>query len=157
MRLVLLRHALQEVSATEESPTLSLKGKKQQQSTNQYLLEAGVRLGCIYCSPVLRAKETAKMVGECFSCPVIIEEALGSNFSEERLLEILQDSPHEAICFVGHAPTLPEFARLLVGQTPVPEIGRSSALIIDVEKKDGNLECRPVQYITPDGVMETFD
>jgi phosphohistidine phosphatase SixA len=159
MKLVLLRHALQESTVTEmkESPGLSLKGKKQQQSTNQHLLDSGVRLGCVYSSPVRRAVETAQIVGECFSCPVVIEKALGSDFLEERLVELLQDSPQDAICFIGHAPTLPDFAQFLVGEIPIPDIGRSSALILEVEKNDGRLQCRPIQYITPEGVAQTFE
>ena len=159
MKLVLLRHALQESAVTEmkESPGLSLKGKKQQQSTNQHLLDSGVRLGCVYSSPVRRAVETAQIVGECFSCPVVIEGSLGNDFREERLMEILQDSPHDAICFIGHAPTLPDFAQLLVGETQIPDIGRSSALILEVEKNEGRLQCRPLQYVTPEDVVQTFE
>ena len=158
MKLILLRHALQESSSMhmQGSPGLSLKGKKQQQSTNQYLLENGVRLGCVYCSPVRRAVETAQMVGECFSCPVVTEEALGEGFREERLVDIVLDSPHDAICFIGHAPTLPSFAQMLVGDKEIPDIGRSSALILEVDKSDGKLECLPLQYITPDGVAQEF-
>jgi phosphohistidine phosphatase SixA len=158
MKLILLRHALQEssIGETKGSLGLSLKGKKQQQSTNQYLQECGIRLGCVYSSPLFRAVETAKMVGACFSCPVVIEEALGNNFKEERLMEILQESPHDSICFIGHAPTLPNFAQSLAGETLVPDIGRSSAIIFDVEKNEGRLQCHPLQYVTPDGVTQTF-
>lgn len=156
MKLILLRHALQNPSPEmeHESPSLSLKGKKQQQSTNQYLRESGVKIGCIYTSPVRRAVETAEMVGKSFLCPVVPEEALGSNFQEEHLLEIIKDSPYDAICFVGHAPTLPDFAQSLAGGIPVPEIGRSSALVFEVEKGEGKLEFRPLFYITPEGIEQ---
>ncbi len=159
MKLILLRHALQDVgsSDTKESPGLSLKGKKQQQSTNQYLMEAGVRLGCVYSSPLRRAVETARMVGLCFSCPVVIEAGLGNDFREERLLSIIQDSPHDTICFIGHAPSLSEFAKQLVGEMDIPDIGRSSALILDVDTGGGRVTCRPLHYITPDGVAQRFD
>jgi phosphohistidine phosphatase len=159
MKVILLRHALQESSATEieASPGLSLKGKKQQKSTNQFLLETGIRLGCIYCSPVRRAVETAQIVKECFSCPIILEDALGPSFREERLLQLIQDSPHDTVCFIGHAPTLPDFARSLVGEVQIPDIGRSSALVLDVDKADDHLKCRPLQYVTPEGVAQTFE
>lgn len=159
MKLILLRHALQEAGVVEMkgSPGISLKGKKQQQSTDQYLLETGLRVGCVYTSPLQRAVETAQMVRACFSCPVVIEDALGNNFREERLMGILHDSPYETICFVGHAPSLPEFARMLVDAIEIPDIGRSSALVLDVQKIDGRLDCRPLLYITPDGVVNRFD
>ena len=159
MKLILLRHALQESSAVDagESPKVTLKGKKQQHSTNQYLLENGLRPSCVYTSPLKRAVETAEIVGECFSCPVVVENALVNNFREEVLLRIIQNESHESICFIGHAPTLPDFARFLVGEIPVPDIGRSSALVLDVERAEEKIHCHPILYVTPDGVMERFE
>ena len=154
MKLILLRHAQPESSAmtTDESPGLSLKGKKQQQSTNQFLQENGLRPACIYTSPVRRAVETANMVSKWFSCPVVVEEALGNNFQEETLIQILKDESREAICFVGHAPTLPDFSQRLVGSSALPDIGRSSALVLDVQKEGEELHCSALLYVTPDGV-----
>ena len=158
MRLILLRHALQEghVGTTDSAPGLSIKGKKQQQYTNQYLQENGLRPSCIYTSPVRRAVETAKMGGAWFSCPVVVEEALGHGFDEERLIQLLIEEPHEMICFVGHAPTLPDFARKLAGEVPVPDIGRSCALVLDLDMTDGHIHGRPVMYVTPEGVERSF-
>ena len=158
MKLILLRHALQEgsVGTTDPTPGLSLKGKKQQQSTNQYLQECALRPSCIYTSPVRRAVETAKMGATWFSCPVVVEEALGNAFDEFRLVELLLDEPHEIICFVGHAPTLPDFAQKLVGDTPVPDIDRSCALVLELEKADGKIQGKPVLYITPEGIDRSF-
>lgn len=158
MKLILLRHALQEgsVGTTDPAPGLSIKGKKQQQCTNQYLQESGLRPSCIYTSPVRRAVETAKMGGAWFSCPVVLEDALGNAFDEDRLIQLLLDEPHEIVCFVGHAPTLPDFAQKLAGDTPVPDIGRSCALILDLQTTDGHVHGRPVLYITPDGIDGSF-
>ena len=155
MRLILLRHALQEssVGTTDPTPGLSLKGKKQQQCTNQYLQENGLRPSCIYTSPVRRAVETAKMGGAWFSCPVVVEEALGNAFDEERLIKLLLEEPHDIVCFVGHAPTLPDFAQKLAGGA-VPEIGRSCALVLDLEMADGQIHGRPALYITPEAVSK---
>ena len=158
MKLILLRHALQEgsVGTTEGVPGLSIKGKKQQQCTNQYLQENGLRPSCIYTSPVRRAVETAKMGGAWFSCPVVVEEALGNAFDEEQLIRLLLEEPHEMVCFVGHAPTLPDFARKLAGETPVPDIGRSCALVLDLETTDGQIHGKPIMYVTPEGVDRSF-
>jgi phosphohistidine phosphatase SixA len=158
MKLILLRHALQEgsVGTTDPAPGLSIKGKKQQQCTNQYLQESGLRPSCIYTSPVRRAVETAKMGGAWFSCPVVLEEALGNSFDEDRLIQILLDEPHEIVCFIGHAPTLPDFAQKLVGDTPVPDIGRSCALILDLQMTDGQVHGQPFLYITPEGIDSSF-
>jgi phosphohistidine phosphatase SixA len=158
VKLILLRHALQEgsVGTTDPAPGLSIKGKKQQQSTNQYLQESGLRPSCIYTSPVRRAVETAKMGAAWFSCPVVVEEALGNAFDEDRLIQLLLDEPHDIVCFVGHAPTLPDFAQKLSGETPVPDIGRSCALVLDLETTGGQVHGRPVLYITPEGIDRSF-
>lgn len=158
MKLILLRHALQEgsVGTTDPAPGLSLKGKKQQQCTNQYLQESGFRPSCIYTSPVRRAVETAKMGGAWFSCPVILEDALGNAFDEDKLIQLLLDEPHDTVCFVGHAPTLPDFAQKLAGNTPVPDIGRSCALVLDLQTIDGQVHGQPVLYITPEGIDSSF-
>jgi phosphohistidine phosphatase SixA len=159
MKLILLRHA-QQISSeipSGESPGISLNGKKRQSSTNQYLQEHGWSPACVYTSPVRRAVETAHMVGKCFSCPVVVEEALGNDFREEVLLKIIQEETREIICFVGHAPTLSDFARLLVGETPIPDIGRSSALILDVSREAEQIRCQPLMYITSEGVDQRFE
>ena len=158
MKLILLRHAQPDSSgASPESPGISLKGQKQQQSTNQYLQENGYKPACVYTSPLRRAVETAQMVGKCFSCPVVVEEALGNDFQEESLMRLLEDENREIICFVGHAPTLPDFAQLLVGDAQIPDIGRSSALVLDVIRESGSIQCRPLMYLTPEGVDIRFE
>lgn len=154
MKLILLRHALQDALAAMSggSPGLSSKGRKQQRATNQYLQEQGFCPGCIYTSPARRATETAQMGGEWFSCPVVIEPALGSDFRQERLIELLKEEPREMICFVGHAPTLVDFAQQLVGSAQIPDIGRSCALVLDIDREEGELHARPIAYITHEGI-----
>ena len=158
MKLILLRHALQEgsVGTIDPAPGLSVKGKKQQQCTNQFLQENGFRPSCIYTSPVRRAVETAKISGAWFSCPVVVEAALGNAFNDERLAQLLLDEQHDIICFVGHAPTLPDFAQKLAGATSVPDIGRSCALVFDIGVTDGQVHGKPLLYVTPDGVDASF-
>jgi phosphohistidine phosphatase SixA len=149
MKLILSRHAPQNMDALQ---ALSSEGKKLLGKMIRHLKMEGYAPEYIYASPSLRTKETAEIISEAFHCPLEVEEAL-KRYDAQKLLEIVKAFPQETLLFVGHAPTITEFAQSLVSE-PVPEIGLASALIFRVDKSKRCLISVPIAHITPQGVIQ---
>jgi len=149
MKLILCRHAQQNNDAIQ---SLSEEGKRVLGKTIAFMKREGYMPEYIYASPSLRTTETAELIRATFRCPLELEEALRS-FDALRLMEIVKSFPLESLLFVGHAPSITEFAQSLVSE-PVPQIGRGCALVFHVDKTRRCLVSIPLVYITPDGVVQ---
>ena len=150
MWLILVRHALQNMdpSLPDSLRPLSEEGKAKLHAMRENLWKSGYHPSVIYTSPATRAVETANGINEKFHCPIYIEDALMSS-QEDRLFDILKESSHAAVCFVGHAPFLTEFARELVQNTEIPEIKRAAALVMELSS---DLTAVPLAYISAAGL-----
>lgn len=149
MKLILSRHAPQNMDAVQG---LSEEGKKRLRKTIQFLKEEGYAPEYIYASPSLRTTQTAELARSVFHCPLELEEAL-RKFDPQKLLEIVKVFPLDTLLFVGHAPSITEFAQSLVTEA-VPEIGQACALVFHVDKTKRCLVSMPIAYITPEGVVQ---
>ena len=148
MKLILCRHGLQNTDTTQ---ALSEEGKKDLKKTIIFLKKENLYPEYIYTSPATRATQTAELYSAAFRCPLETEEALRL-FDSQRLVDIVKAFPLETLLFVGHGPTITEFAQSLVFEA-VPEIGRGCALIFHVNKMKKCLTSMPLAYISPDGVI----
>jgi phosphohistidine phosphatase len=128
---------------------LSEEGKMMLHSMKEVLWNTGYHPQKIYSSPAKRAIETATIIAERFCCPIYTEKTLLSS-DVEVLMLLLQNCDCETVCFVGHAPYLREFARVLVYPNDVPEIQRAAALIIDLTLDP--FHGAPEAYITSNGM-----
>ena len=149
MRLILCRHAPQNNDAIQ---SLSEEGKRLIKRTIGFLKIEKYVPEYIYASPSLRTTETAEIIRASFKCPLELEEALKS-FDAVKLLEIVKSFSYDTLLFVGHAPSITEFAQSLVSEA-VPEIARACALVFHVDKTKRCLVCMPLAYITPEGVIQ---
>jgi len=141
----LLRHAQQEGGFAPEVP-LSEQGKTSLAKTISHLDAKGFVPESIYTSPLKRAVESAEMVSAHFNAPMLIEAALGDYFDGQVLIQILQAARAETLCFVGHAPTLPDFARTFC--PTVTTISRGCALVLDVSRTNEGLDATYVDLVT---------
>lgn len=149
MKLILCRHAPQNKDAVQ---SVSEEGKRLIRKTIGFLKSERYTPEYIYASPSLRTAETAEIIQASFNCPLELEEALKS-FDASKLLEIVKSFSLDTLLFVGHAPSITEFAQSLVSEA-VPEIAQACALIFHVDKTRRCLVCMPLAYITPEGVIQ---
>ena len=119
MKLYFLRHAEAFEGADDAARPLSPHGKKQAHEVGRFLKAAGVEFDAVYCSPLVRAKETAEVVLDvCGSTKIDVTAALLNETSPAQFLEWLKTLPAaKHACLVGHAPSLAERARQLLGMT----------------------------------------
>jgi phosphohistidine phosphatase len=109
MRLYFLRHGIAEdadlTSLSDFSRILTPKGEQRTKATAEALKAINLKLTRLYSSPLVRARQTADMIGEALSLPVTERDELGPGFSLEAVAELIQDfNDDDSIMFVGHEP-----------------------------------------------------
>ncbi len=136
-RIVALRHAepTSDGYADDSLRPLSEVGRRNQKKLTKMLQYKGIIPTLILTSPLLRALETAGIVGAAFNVEIQEEPALGDQFNTNKLLKVIASSEnHTTIFLVGHAPTLGSFISDLVGENVIPQgLSKSSAAIVEFE------------------------
>ena len=119
MKLYFLRHADALEGADDAARPLSPHGKKEALEVGRFLKRAGIEFDAAYSSPLVRAKETAEIVLDaCGSTKLNLTATLLNETSDAKFEEWLKGIPDaKHICLVGHAPSLAERARQLLGIT----------------------------------------
>ncbi len=82
---------------------LSSTGKRQASAVARYLNEIHADLGLIFCSPLVRARQTAEaVVEEIPSIPIRETEYLASSSDPRDILSELKKSRLKSVLLVGH-------------------------------------------------------
>lgn len=138
-KLLVIRHGkfLNQGYAEDSLCPLSDDGREAQFRMAQFLDREGIFPTSIFCSPLLRAQQSAEVMAKYYSLPFEDEEALGNEFDMEKLLsKIPLPKKNETVFFVGHAPTLAQFVEKLVGRNVLPEgISKSASVLIHFDDK----------------------
>ncbi|MCE5293569.1 MAG: histidine phosphatase family protein [Chlamydiales bacterium] len=148
--VLLTRHA--KPLAQDISQRLSESGKEMQKVVNSHLKnDLQIEPSAIWTSPILRAKETAMLIGEEFALEPQEEMALSDvAFDELEITEKLAHLPDEStIIMVSHAPQLMRLATYWMGsqaygQTPPT----SSVLLIELDYPVIAGNAKIVRFIT---------
>ncbi len=114
---IAVAHGAVRFSDDAERP-LTPEGKEKMQEIGEGLNRAGFDLDWIVSSPLVRAVETAKIVGESLSTkpPMDVCDAMRPGGSPEELLAFLAKRPNrKRVLVVGHEPDLSELAARLIG------------------------------------------
>ena len=140
VQLYLIRHAQAE-DRGEQWPDdakrpLTEVGTRQMRKAAKGFARLSVRLDVILASPLVRAQQTAQVVAAAFdtSPPIVSAASLTPNGHFTSLLGDLQkQARHERIAFVGHEPSLGEFASRLTKARCRFEFKKGGACRIDIE------------------------
>jgi phosphohistidine phosphatase len=117
MKLYFLRHADALDGADDAARPLSPHGKKEALEVGRFLKRAGIAFDAAYSSPLVRAKKTAEIVLDvCGSTRPALAAALLNEASDDQFDEWLKTIPDaKHVCLVGHAPSLAQRVRDLLG------------------------------------------
>ncbi|MBX9736056.1 MAG: histidine phosphatase family protein [Phycisphaerales bacterium] len=141
MRVYLIRHA----KAERDSPTgrdddrpLKPRGIRQATWLGEAIAKLKKKPGVLITSPVVRALDTARILGKTLNLGLEVDDALSTKHGVNELLTLLFKRAAEhaprAVAIVAHNPTLEIAASALLGATSAPIILRTGeALIIDIE------------------------
>jgi phosphohistidine phosphatase len=142
MRLYFLRHADALDGADDAARPLSSKGRDQARRVGQFLLKQGIGFDAAYSSPLVRARETAELVlrvcGAVGPEELRLDAALGFETTARQFegwLRCLPEARH--VLLVGHAPSLPEHVRRLVGIADEGGFRMPKGALVCVDSEDG--------------------
>ncbi len=136
MFLLIMRHAQanDSYSGDDFHRPLSDLGKTTEKRVAEFLKKKGISIDKIMTSPLLRARETTKIITDVFSkATVEVEAALGNDFDENAILSLVKQAKDcNYLALVGHAPNLGLLAaHLLDNSETVYDLSKSSVLIIE--------------------------
>jgi phosphohistidine phosphatase len=119
MRVILIRHgdAVTSSSLGDHGRPLSIEGRRQVAATGRALAEHRVRASLVWCSPLVRAVQTAELVVTPLDFEGIIEarDDLYPDSSTDSLAsELARLDPTESVIVVGHQPFMSTAASLLL-------------------------------------------
>lgn len=120
MKLYFLRHADALEGANDEIRPISDRGMKQSRTLARFLMQAGIRFDAAWSSPLVRAQQTAEIIlencNDSASRRLQITDCLLDDASQKDFNDWLRKLPESRhILLVGHAPTLAERVRRLLG------------------------------------------
>jgi len=139
MKLYFLRHADALEGTDDAARPLSPRGRKEAREVGRFLKRAGIEFDAAYSSPLLRAKQTGEIVLDvCGSATLEITEALLNESSPTQTgkwLKYLPAAKH--VLLVGHAPSLAERVRQLIGMAASAGLKLPKGGLACVETEDG--------------------
>ena len=118
MNLYFLRHgeALDGAQFPDSERPLSNHGLQQAAAIGTFLRGRGIRFDHVFCSPLLRARQTAEiLLRESGATPINSTDALFSSSDPHLILGELRMTNGEEVLLVGHEPHLSKTISLLLG------------------------------------------
>lgn len=107
---------------------LTARGEAQSRAAGQALASIGASFEALYCSPRIRALDTARLVAHALHCEPIPHDELGAAFGPGEAAGLL--AAHESVCIVGHEPDLSALAHHYCGARIEMKKGGIAALRI---------------------------
>ncbi len=127
--LYIVRHAKSswaDPSLADLARPLNKRGRRDAPAMGQRLADKKIKVDAIWCSPALRAVETATVFTQALNIPrkLITQHERIYTSSVDDLLSEVRSCPdkHKTLLIVGHNPVLSEFANFLLDATLAPEI-----------------------------------
>ena len=138
MKLYFLRHADALEGGDDAARPLSPLGKKEAREVGRFLKRAGIEFDAAYSSPLVRARATAEIVVEiCGSTRLEIADGLLNETSPAHFDEWLKHLPSaKHVLLVGHAPSLAERVRRLIGLTNPEALKLAKGALACMETED---------------------
>lgn len=135
MTLYFLRHAEAEDSGPsgDYDRRLTEHGRQRSREAAETLTALGVRLDLILTSPLVRAEQTARIVGAVLGVEVQPDRVLGGNFDLPGLAEMLEhNKAARDLMFVGHEPDFSYVVGQLIGGAKV-EMKKGAVACVEVQ------------------------
>ncbi|HEY7196352.1 MAG TPA: phosphohistidine phosphatase SixA [Gaiellaceae bacterium] len=130
MQLLLVRHAEAASGTPDDLRPLTANGREQARLLGERLRGEGVRPDAILSSPLLRARETAALLGGELGVDATVDERLAPGATAERVAEAAAERGGTVIA-VGHQPDCSRVAAALTG-APEPDFPPAGSLAISL-------------------------
>jgi phosphohistidine phosphatase len=119
MKLLILRHAIAaapgDPDVADADRPLTRQGRKRFKKAVRGLTEVMAAPDLLLTSPLLRARETAEIVGKAWKLTAIEEPVLAGGSAEALLAAAAAHPEHATVAVVGHEPDMSRLLAHLVG------------------------------------------
>jgi len=149
MKLYLMRHGFAEVGTDkpDQARQLTADGRERIQRAGRVLANLNLPPLVLYCSPRVRAFQTAQLVGDALGITPSVTELLDFDFDQTHALNLMRFSPNRDVFCVGHEPTLSQTIQRLSGADVLMQQGSVARVHVD-EGLSGT--CVLEWFISPD-------
>ena len=157
--LYLVRHAVAETRDDTKYPDdagrpLTSKGKRKMEEISQGLTRLGIEFDWIISSPLVRAKETAKILAQevAYDGEMTVSETLAPGGSMNALLQMLAKRPEaRSVALVGHEPDLSHLLAELVAASDSASLGfrKGGVALVTFSKNPARGQGELVWLLTP--------
>ena len=150
MQLLLLRHADAEtVAPSDEARPLSDKGRNQAKRLGRFCGEHDIRPEIILASPLLRTRETAKIVAMELGCEIVTESFLSSGATPPEIFDGLRGYRFDRVMIVGHEPDFSHLAATLLGLPDSAALRIRKATLVGLEVETFRPGCARLEFFIP--------
>jgi phosphohistidine phosphatase len=137
------------------SRPLTKKGRRRFEKFISHLRDAGMQVGRIAASPLVRTRETAEIMAEVFGleAPIDLVDALAPGANWRALVEwtIRQDTA--SVAWVGHAPCVGRLVALTIGDGSAA-IRMQKGAVASLRLDDGPGHPGELEWLATAGVVE---
>lgn len=156
MIVYFLRHADAEPDAARDfDRKLTPKGLEQAEKAGKFLVRFGLIPSLILASPVVRARQTAKIVSQRLGDADLVEERwLACGMSPESCLrELSAYVQNESVMLVGHEPDFSETIAALVGMSNPGHLNIRKASLTAIDLPSLAAGAGQLQFLVPSRLM----
>jgi phosphohistidine phosphatase SixA len=114
MKLFIMRHGEAGWHTQDEQRALTDEGRQQVARVATQLAESDSRPELIWCSPLVRARQTAAIVAERLNCPIEEKLFITPDDDPARCLDALLANTASPLLLVSHMPLVGSLTSLLV-------------------------------------------
>jgi phosphohistidine phosphatase len=160
MRLYFLRHGIaediNEANGSDFARELTPKGIERLETSAKVMANLGVKPARIFSSPLVRARQTAEIVGKAIGVEVTVESSVGPGFNTQAAIALIANlTSADDVMFVGHEPTMSEVVSTLTGGGDIV-MKKGSLARLDVYRMNP-LHCALVWLIAPAVFVQADD
>lgn len=133
MKLFIMRHGEAGWHTQDQQRELTDVGRKQVARVAARLAEHHSRPEIIWCSPLIRARQTAAIIAERLNCPIAEKLFITPDDDPSRCLDALLSNTASSLLLVSHMPLVGALTGLLVsGNRRGPAFMTGQAVLLDM-------------------------
>lgn len=114
MKLIIMRHGEAGYHARDRQRELTEYGRQAVADVAAEIAESPWRPAVLWCSPLVRARQTAAIASEILNCPVIEKDFITPDDDPGQCLDAILETDDSPLMIVSHMPLVGSLATLFV-------------------------------------------
>ncbi|WP_150913470.1 SixA phosphatase family protein [Marinobacter halotolerans] len=133
MQLIIMRHGEAGYHSLDRQRELTEYGRQAVAEVAAQIAESPWRPRTLWCSPLVRARQTAAIASEILNCPVYEKEFITPDDDPGKCLDAVLESSESKLMIVSHMPLVGSLATLFVdGHRQGIPLMTAQAIVLDM-------------------------